>query len=196
MKKYLLIGLFLALFLINASLEVKEFPVNATLATSYYYIELSDKLADGIFFTNLTGSILNKQFPLTAGTSNNNATWNYDNSDPNKASGYWFFIGGNYPVDVCHKTKTNLCSNFNCSGINNTEIGIGNVSWSISEICDKENPSLIDSKRMKLSWEKIVENAINKKYCLRYWLNVPPGTPARNYSTKYLIEIVPKGKPC
>lgn len=192
-KLYLLLIFFIFL------LEIKEtktdvYPMNVSIA-GYYYILISDRLADGIWFTNSTGAEENLMYPLIAGTFFNNATFNYNQTD--KKTEYWVYVSSTN-TEICHGAKYNLCSNLTCIGYDNFEILIGNVSWSVSSINDAENPSLSNSFRMVLGYDnenKTKPNSQGYVY-LRYWLDVPAGFPPYNYSTIYQIQAIQEGGNC
>ncbi len=195
MKKLTLALIFLFFLLGIKETKTAVYPMNVSI-TQAYYILISDTLAEGIFFTNSTGAQQNVVYPLIAGTSYNNATWNYNASDPNKKTEYWVYVSQG--SEVCTGAKYNLCSNLTCIGYDNFEILIGNVSWSNSSINDAFNPSISSSIRMVLGYDnnnKVKPNAEGYVY-FRYWLDVPPGFPAYNYSTIYQVQAVPQGENC
>ncbi|MEM7825631.1 MAG: hypothetical protein QW412_02100 [Candidatus Aenigmatarchaeota archaeon] len=192
MKRVFLIFTFLILFFGIKEAKNESYPMNVSIVTSYYIV-ISDRLADGIWFTNLTGAKENIMYPLVAGTSFNNATFNYNLTD--KKTEYWVYVSSN-SIEICHGARYNLCSNLTCSGYNNFEILIGNVSWSFSHYNDANTPSLSNSSRMVLGYgNKIKPNSQGYVY-FRYWLDVPPGFPPYNYSTVYQIQAVPEGGSC
>ncbi|MEM5794557.1 MAG: hypothetical protein QXS48_05350 [Candidatus Aenigmatarchaeota archaeon] len=194
MKRWLLALIVLIFFLGLKETKTETYPINLTVR-GYYYIIISDKLADGIWFTNLTGARENVMYPLVAGTFFNNATFNYNKT--NQKTEYWIYVSS-LETEVCHGAKYNLCSNLTCLGYNNFEILIGNVSWSASHYNDVENPSIFDSTRMVLGYDNQKKTKPNSEgyIYLRYWLDVPPGFPAYNYSTIYQIQLVPQGGIC
>lgn len=203
MKKIIFLGIFLlfiSFFPSVLSFWEKEVVVNATLAELGYSIEISERLAEGIFFTNLTGSLINVQYPLMPGSKKNNATWNYDLNEPYRRSGYQIFVHGKIRIDICHGAETNLCSTPNCSGEGNVEINITNMVWSSSLIGNENNPSLTDYKHMTIGYDNYNKVAVGVKegdiVYLRYWLDVPPATPGGNYTTIYKIQAVPSGGKC
>ncbi|MCS7106290.1 MAG: hypothetical protein NZ942_03170 [Candidatus Aenigmarchaeota archaeon] len=195
MRKKLILALIFLIILIG----IKEtrttlYPMNVTIG-GYYYILISDKLAEGISFTNSSGARENIMYPLVAGTFFNNATFNYNRTT--KKTEYWVYVSS-LNTEICHGAKYNLCSNLSCIGYNNFEILIGNVSWSASHYNDEENPSLLNSKRMVLGYDNMNKTRPNSEgyVYLRYWLDVPAGFPAYNYSTIYQIQLVPEGGTC
>ncbi|MEM7826484.1 MAG: hypothetical protein QW451_02540 [Candidatus Aenigmatarchaeota archaeon] len=178
----------------------EELPViNASiLFVPYYYVIVSEKLSEGIFFTNETGAVENVQYPLTAGTTNNNAIWNY-----NKSSGkteYWIYFDGDVNGDICHGATNHLCSTPGCSGEGNVQINISNAKWSSSSRNDLYNPSLSNAVPFVIGFDnthKVFSNLKPKSFVyLRYWLDVPPATPASNFNTTYQLRVVMEGESC
>ena len=198
MNKIFITLIFLLIFLHIGKVVTDNpiLPMNASLI-NYYSITISDELAKGIWFTNLTGSVENIQYPLVAGTFKNNATFNYNKTD--QKTGYWIYESGNLKIDLCSGAKYNLCSNLTCYGGVNEEIDIGNVTWSSSSLNDVDNPSMSGSTSMVLGYDnsnKIVGLDPKSYAYLRYWLDVPSGYPPYNYSTIYQIQAVPAGDAC
>ncbi|MEM5855749.1 MAG: hypothetical protein QW472_05555 [Candidatus Aenigmatarchaeota archaeon] len=195
MRKKLVLALVVLIFFLGIKeTKTDTYPMNVSVG-GYYYIIISDRLAEGIWFTNSTGAEENIMYPLIAGSFFNNATFNYNRT--NKKTEYWVYVSS-LQAEVCHGAKYNLCSNLTCVGYNNFEILIGNVSWSASWYNDIENPSLFNSKRMVLGYDnenKTKPNSEGYVY-LRYWLDVPTGFPAYNYSTIYQVQLVPEGGTC
>ncbi|MEM5777118.1 MAG: hypothetical protein QXJ06_01580 [Candidatus Aenigmatarchaeota archaeon] len=167
-------------------------------STSFYYIQTSDKLSDGIFFTNSSGVLEKRQYPLQPGSSNNNAVWNYNTNDNTE---YWVYVFiYNTEISICHGAVHHLCSNPNCVGTDNYMIDISNAKWSKSFFNDKNNPSLQDAKPFSIGFDnqnKIAEN-LNSEATLyfRYWLDIPPGSSASIYNTSYQIMAVVGGYDC
>ncbi|MCD6371410.1 MAG: hypothetical protein J7L39_01710 [Candidatus Aenigmarchaeota archaeon] len=196
-----LIAFSLFLLIINISFgsryETDKVIVNVSLLPSEIIVEISDKLAEGIFFTNETGKEINVQYPVLPGSEMNSAVWNYNQSDENKKSSYWVRVLGGAKLDICHEALYNLCTNANCTGANNLEIDISNVLWSSSFFSDENNPSENQTSKLYLTTEKIARNLGPGTYLyLRYWLNVPPGTSGGNYTTLYRIQAVLSGETC
>jgi len=194
MKKLALALIILFFFLGIKETKTDTYPMNVSIA-GYYYIIISDRLAEGIWFTNSIGAKENVMYPLIAGTFFNNATFNY-NKTTNKTE-YWAYVSSSN-LEICNGAKYNLCSNLTCIGYDNFEILIGNVSWSASGLNDEQNPSLSNSIRMVLGYDnenKTKPNSEGYVY-FRYWLDVPPGFPAYNYSTIYQIQAVQEGGNC
>jgi hypothetical protein len=180
---------------INAQLPIMNVSI---VFVPHYYIIVSDKLWEGIFYTNETGAAENVQYPLLSGSENNNAVWNYNKS--NQKTEYWIFFGGNVAGDICHGATNHLCSNPGCLGADNVQINISYAKWSSSLTNDKDNPSLSVAKPFVIGFDN--ENKVsantqpNTIIYLRYWLTVPPATPAKNYNTTYQIRVVPAGESC
>ncbi len=199
MKKAIFLILLFSFIFLQTGKSIREtptLPMNLSVI-SFYSIEISDKLAEGILFTNLTGSELNVQYPLLAGSFDNNATFNYNKT--NQKTEYWVYVSGNMLVDICQGAKYNLCSNLTCVGPGNYEIYISNVTWNSSKINDAQNPSLLNSIPMVLGFDnnnKITQIQPGEYVYLRYWLDVPPNFPPYNYSTIYQVQAVPSGGTC
>ena len=174
-------------------------PMNATLTPQrFYWIKMSDKLAEGIFFTNKTGALLNIQYKLISGSADNDAIWNYNAS--NKKTEYWVWVNGNVKIDLCHGATNHLCTNPGCSGPGNYMIDISNVKWSSSLTNDENNPSLSNAVPFVIGFDnehKVVEGLQPPDdVYLRYWLDVPSNTPAYDYNTTYQIMAVIAGDTC
>lgn len=174
-----------------------EGTMNATLTPYlFYYIVLSEKLSEGIFFTNSTGASLNIQYPILSGSSGNNAVWN---SNQSGQTGYYVYINGNVGIDLCNGAVNHLCSTPGCSGTGNVLIDISNARWGSSLADDQSNPSSSGSTPFSIGYDnnnKIVRNVLNKNVYLRFWLSLPPNTPALNYNTTYQIKAVVNGDNC
>lgn len=201
MKLITLFLLFITCFTLFKGIKAeaeKVSVINASIIfVPYYYVIVSEKLSEGIFFTNATGAIENVQYPLTAGTSNNNAIWNYNKSSQTE---YWIYFDGKVNVDICHGATNNLCSTPGCSGQGNVEIDISNAKWSSSLSNNPYNPSLSDAKPFVIGFDnrnKVFSNLKPKSFVyLRYWLDVPPATPASSFNTTYQLRVVIEGESC
>jgi len=200
MKKMILILVFLLVLSqvgkCDFKVETSRYPMNVSLLT-FYSITISDQLAQGIWFTNLTGAQNNIQYPLVAGSFDNNATFNYNKTDY-KAE-YWAYVYGNMKVDICNGAKYNLCSQSNCTGGGNVEIGIGNVTWSSSSSGGIDSPSLSNAVSMTLGYDngnKVSGIDPNSYAYFRYWMDIPSNFPPYNFSTTYQIQAVPNGGTC
>lgn len=180
--------------------ESTNLPMNATLSpVSYYYIQTSEELSKGIFYTNETGANENIQYGLISGSLNNNAVWNYNKTT--QKTEYWvyaFVVGVN--IDICHGATNHLCTNPGCSGPNNYMIDISNAKWSRSFENDVNNPSLSDAVRFVLNFDdnnRVVNNlGSTLTIYLRYWLDVPSNTPPYDYNTTYQLMAVLSGGNC
>lgn len=194
-----LIGLMLTLSLFYYQESKAVNVMNATVTPYlYYYITISEKLSDGILFTNETGAYENVQYPLLSGSTNNNAVWNYNHS--NNRTEYFVYTSGSVNVDLCHGATNHLCSNPGCSGTDNVQINISNVKWSSSLTNDDNNPSLSNAVPFVIGYDnehKVASNlAPDSTVYLRYWLSLPPNTPALDYNTTYQIKAVISGESC
>jgi hypothetical protein len=199
--KWLYITTLLFLILLFFNIETKaELPViNVSIKfVPYYYIIISDKLWEGIFYTNETGAYENVQYPLLSGSENNNAVWNYNRSSLNTE--YWIFFGGNINGDICHGATSHLCSKPGCIGPDNVQINISYAKWASSLTNSFDSPNIRDAVPFVIGFDNVhkvsVNTQPNTKIYLRYWLTIPPNTPALNYNTTYQIRIVPAGESC
>lgn len=159
-------------------------------------ISISGNLSEGIFFTSLEGSKVNKQYDVNISTWNN-ATWNYNNtpSPGNYKTLYWIQNTGNVNEDFCMKANSDLiCSQGPCTGVS---IYINNVTWNNATINDQNTPSFDTTKRMSTSYTKIAYNVNVGSYIyLRFWLYVDIGKPSGIYNTTYSIRGVEAGTSC
>ncbi|MCD6371457.1 MAG: LamG domain-containing protein [Candidatus Aenigmarchaeota archaeon] len=156
-------------------------------------IEISPKLGEGILFTNYTGSLVNEQYPLDNMLVWNNATWNYNASDPSRRTEYWAKNTGTNLEDFCLKANSDLlCSSPSCTG---SSIGIENAAWSNSTTSD---PPFDTSRRLSLSYVKVAYNVQpNQVVYFRFWLNPEPNNiPSGIYNTTFSIKAVVAGDPC
>jgi len=163
-----------------------------TLTPYILSIEISQKLSEGIFFTNKTGGETNVQYDVDI-LQWNNATWNYNATS--KKTEYWINNTGTVPIDVCFKANSDLiCSQGTCIG---TTISIENVAWNNSTANDQSNPSYDTNKRLSLSYQKIAYNVQpGVKIYLRFWLYVPAGKPSGIYNATYAVKAVDFGVSC
>jgi len=193
---FLLFLLFVVFQIMAGAQESPTYPMNVSLI-SVYSLTISDKLAEGVWFTNETGYKVNIQYPLLSGSSDNNATWNYNATDDKTE--YWIYVSGSVLVDICNGAKDNLCSNPDCAGVDNEEIVIGNVTWNSTTTNDASYPSILSSIPMVKGYDntnKIFNIGSDTYVYLRYWLDIPPAYPAYNYSTIYKIQAVLAGETC
>lgn len=199
-KLFFFVFILLFLLFLPQKFTEAELPVmNVSIEfVPYYYIVISDKLWEGIFYTNETGKDENLQYPLTPGSSGNSAVWNYNKS--NKKTEYWVFFDGNVKGDICHGATNHLCSTPGCGGENNVQINISNAKWSSSLLNTEDEPSLSNAAPFVIGFDdkRKVYSSITPKTTiyLRYWLDVPPTTPALTYNTTYQIRVVPEGGSC
>ncbi|MEM5776846.1 MAG: hypothetical protein QXJ06_00160 [Candidatus Aenigmatarchaeota archaeon] len=195
----LIIVFFLLFFKTNESADITSIMNSSLEALSYYYIQTNDELSNGILFTNSTGLIDKKQYPLIPGSVNNNALWNYNGSE--QKTEYWIYIHvSNTGISLCHGATNHLCSNPGCIGDENYIIPINNAKWSKSFVNTQYEPSLINAIPFTIGFDnshKIVEYlAEDKTIYFRYWLDVPPSVPPYIYNTTYQIMAVVGGNDC
>jgi len=159
-------------------------------------ISISEKLSEGIFFTNKTGSILNKQENVNI-SDWNNASWNYNNtpSPGNLFTMYWIKNTGNVNEDFCIKANSDLtCNTGACAG---QSISIDNVVWNNDTSNSATTPSFDTTKKMSTSYSKVGYSITPNSYIyLRFWLYVPPGKPSGKYNTTFSIQAVQEGGSC
>ena len=170
-------------------------PVN-TFEIESLSISLSEKLSEGIFFTNLQGSQTNEQLDVDVAAWNN-GTWNYNNtpSPGTLKTEYWIKNTGNVNEDFCLKANTNLyCNEGACNGVS---ISIDNVAWNNATNNDQDTPSYGTSKRLSLSYIKVGRNITPGNYVyLRFWLYVPSGKPSGRYNTTFSVKGISEGSSC
>ena len=158
-------------------------------------IETSEKLTEGIFFTNKTGSEQNVQYNCEINTWNN-ATWNYNATDTSRITEYWIKNTGTAPEDFCMKANSDLeCSGGACgSGVS---ISIDNVAWNNDTVNNETNPVYDTTKRLSTSYQKVAYNVEPNSYVyLRFWLFVPSDKPSGIYNTTYSVKAVESGESC
>lgn len=176
-----------------------DMKMNATLNPRFFYhIELSNKLSEGIFFTNQTGRDDNIQYKLISGTNDNEAIWNYNGTDHTE---YYISVTAyDLTVDLCQGATNHLCTNPNCTGLDNNIIFINNTKWSSSHLNNVNDPSLADSNIFTLDFDNTnrvgVDLGLRDRVYMRYWLDVPPNTPAYDFNTTYQIMGVSHGDNC
>jgi len=191
---------FIILVLLLRTNTSADLVMNSSLTPQYFYfVQTSDELSRGIFFTNSTGSLENKQYPLISGTKNNNAVWNYNRTS--QKTEYWVYVYlQNTEINLCHGAVNHLCSNPNCSGDDNYIIPIDNAKWSKSYVNDQYNPSLSDAVPFVIGFDNNNKLASGLRepatIYLRYWLDVPPNSPPYAYNTTYQIMAVVSGYDC
>ncbi|MEM5801141.1 MAG: NosD domain-containing protein [Candidatus Aenigmatarchaeota archaeon] len=185
--------------LFNSTIETvnQSKTVEIILFQKILTISLSQKLSEGIFFTNINGSKNNTQLPIEVDKWNN-ATWNYNNTPQpgDKKTLYWIYNDGNVNQDFCIKANADLtCNEGSCIG--NT-IPIMNVAFTNSTQNDQQNPSFSEQNRLSTSFIKIATNVQPGEYrYFRFWLygNLT-GKPSGIYNTTYTVRNVESGSAC
>ncbi|MCS7106427.1 MAG: hypothetical protein NZ942_03860, partial [Candidatus Aenigmarchaeota archaeon] len=183
-------------YLCNAS-ETQNFTRSAILAPlkvnpGYIQLTLSPELSKGIFYTNLTGSMLNVQFDVDINAWNN-ATFNYNATS--KKTEYWIRNDGTYEIDLCQKASSNMVCEAPC----NYYIYIGNVSWSNSTLNNETYPSFSTLYPLTLDYsgnKSAYSLAPGQYLYLRFWFFVPPYVPSGKYNTTIIFKAVEVGNPC
>ncbi|MEM5794554.1 MAG: right-handed parallel beta-helix repeat-containing protein, partial [Candidatus Aenigmatarchaeota archaeon] len=186
-------------YLCNAS-ETQNYTQSAILAPlkvspGFISLTFSPELTKGIFYTNLTGSLLNIQFNVDINAWNN-ATWNYNATD--KKTEYWIRNDGTYEVDICQKASSNMLCYDECANPS-YEIYIGNVSWSNSTLNDEANPSFSTLYPLTLDYSEnksAYSLAPGQYLYLRFWLFVPSYVPSGKYNTSIIFKAVEAGNSC
>lgn len=153
------------------------------VSISYYYaISLSDNLADGIDFGNITS------LPAT----DLNATDNHNGA--NSTTTMWVLLSNdsNVNIDVCTRAQGPL----NTTG--GAEIGLGNYTWSDSLTTTGSLPSGPSTTAYTTSFAKgnSVNIAPSSKGYYRYWLDVPVGQAAGTYTNTVEYKAVYTGAGC
>ncbi|MBU5689417.1 MAG: hypothetical protein KQA41_04305, partial [Candidatus Aenigmarchaeota archaeon] len=185
--------------LFNSTIETvnQSKTVEIILFQKILTMSLSQKLSEGIFFTNINGSKNNTQLPIEVDKWNN-ATWNYNNTPQpgDKKTLYWIYNDGNVNQDFCIKANADLtCNEGSCIG--NT-IPIMNVAFTNSTQNDQQNPSFSEQNRLSTSFIKIATNVQPGEYrYFRFWLygNLT-GKPSGIYNTTYTVRNVESGSAC
>jgi hypothetical protein len=185
-------------YLCNAS-ETQNFTQSALLSPlkvnpGTISLTISPELTKGIFYTNLTGSLLNIQYNVEVNKWNN-ASWNYNASS--QKTEYWIKNDGTFPIDICQKANSNMvCQDPWCGSY---EIYIGNVSWSNSTLNDASNPSFSTLYPLTLDYSGN-KSAYNLEpgstIYLRFFFFVPPYVPSGKYNTSIVFKAVEAGNPC
>ena len=158
-------------------------------------MQISDRLTEGVFFTNRTGAETNVQYNVEINEWNN-ATWDYNSTSANKTTEYWIKNMGTGSEDICMKGTGDLqCVGGLCgSGVN---ISIDNVGWNNDTVNNATWPSYDTTKRLSTSYQKVAYGLGPDSYIyLRFWLFVPTGKPSGTYNTTYSARAVEAGTSC
>lgn len=154
------------------------------VAISYYYaITLSNNLADGIDFGNITSLPAN----------NLNATDNNNGANSTTTMYVHESNDSNVNIDLCHRAQGPL------STIANDTIGLGNYTWSDSLTNTSTLPSgppgtnTFNTTLAKGNNNNIAPNG-NGFY--RYWLDIPVGQAAGTYTNTVEYKAVYTGAGC
>lgn len=182
MKKERLLFIFVALFLFSIAMfliqnipEVKitgyaieESTVSNVTISKSLSIDLSTNLSEGILF----GS-------KPPGSTNVNATHNYDGASSGSSMYVNVSVDSNTAVDFCIKSNDDLRT----SGAD--IIGIGNETYANNvTTTDADNPSLSDKVSLnKTDYVKAGNNiSIGSQSYFRFWLDVPAGQASGDYN--------------
>jgi parallel beta-helix repeat protein len=185
--------------LFNYTIEVvnQSKTVEIILFEKIISMMISDKLAEGIFFTSINGSVNNTQLPIQSDRWNN-ATWNYNNtpSPGDYKTLYWIHNEGNVNQDFCIKANDDLvCSQGECTS---NKIPIFNVAFTNSTQNNENYPMFNESARLNTSFIKIAQNVQPDQYVyFRFWLygNLT-GKPSGIYNTTFTVKNVESGTSC
>ncbi|MBU5689538.1 MAG: right-handed parallel beta-helix repeat-containing protein [Candidatus Aenigmatarchaeota archaeon] len=183
--------------LFNSTIEY----VNQSKTIQIYFekilsVTLSNRLSEGIFFTNSVGSQTNTQGDIDI-TRWNNGTWNYNNTPQpgNLKTLYWVYNSGNTPQDICLKANADLtCSQGACA--TNT-ISVTNIAYTNSTYNNATHPVYATTNTLSLSYVKVAENVQpGQYYYFRFWLYGPIGKPSGIYNTTFSVRNVESGSSC
>jgi len=181
------------LFSFAQSDEQGPYPMNLSISTSIA-ITISNRLAQGIFYTNDTGSASNVQYPVNTGQAEN-ATWNYGGG----TGGTFYNItnAGTTAEDICGKASTNLTCSPLTPGCGSNTILLTNSTWSNSTT---STPAYPGSNIWTGSYNTVNLTAIalpkSNTIHVRYWLNVPANIDSGTYNTTFAYCAVESGQPC
>ncbi len=169
--------LLLALTLVSAQQE--QTTISNVTVNKYVAIGLSTNLTEGILFGT-----------LDPGTSDNNATHNYDG--PGGETTYWVAISSdsNVNVDICIKDNAPLTRSGGSETIPNS-----NYTWNCST---SATAPALPGTAISTSYAKTDCTGIgggNNAY-FRFWLDIPAGQVPGDYNNTVYFKGVEAGQSC
>lgn len=173
-----IIGAFL-LTLILAKAQQEQITISNVTVNKYVAIGLSTNLTEGILFGT-----------LDPGTSDNNATHNYDGEQGGTT--YWVAISSdsNVNVDICIKDNAPLTKLGGTETIPNE-----NYTWNCST--SQTTPAL-PGTAMGTTYTKTACTNIQKgdNAYFRFWLDIPAAQAPGNYNNTVYFKGVEAGQSC
>ncbi len=173
-------------------------PLNASILQPIC-VQISENLSTGIFFTNLTGSIQNKQYPISNMKVWNNATWNYVGGSG--GTEYWvsYCSGNTINMTVYQAVCGDLSDgqgHYMLVAFDNTagnEKGLGFVNGTSTSPGNNPQYGPSGPNQYFLIADEVGPGG-NAPVYLRFWLNPEPDNlPSGNYTTTYIIKAVEVG---
>ncbi len=162
------------------SAEITPITANATIEV-YLAIAMSSNLSNGIGF----GS-------LSPGTSNNNATDNYNGNGTNSTTYIEVSSDSNVNVDFCLKANTDL-KNGTDKYIEITNLTFANASTTVLG-----SPSQSDATKVSATSDTAAGGAIaggGRNY-YRFWLDIPTDSPPLLYNNTITFTAVQEATTC
>lgn len=170
------------------------YPMNMSI-TQTIALTLSSKLAEGIFYTNVTGAQSNVQYSLSTSTTANNATWNWLSGTG--VTYYNISNGGNTNEDICGIANAVITCSPATPGCGSNNIQLGNATWVNGT---SSNPGSSGTNIWVTAYGSANKTATSLAQAgvihLRYWLSVPANLPAGTYNTTFTYCAVEAGQAC
>jgi len=150
--------------------------------TAYFAVTLSDNLGEGVAFST-----------VTAGTSNNNATDNYNNDSSGSSMYLIVSNNSNIFVDACVKADDHLRR---ADDEQAPVLDISNLLWANSTTATSiSTPDITNAPSMTTSFApagREIDPGDNNYY--RFWLSVPMSQPGGTYNNTIEIEAAQTGQ--
>ena len=169
-------------------------PMNVSISTTIA-LTVSDNLTAGIFYTNITGSENNVQYPVDADNTHN-ATWNYLGG----TGGTQYYINNNGTTgeDICGEAVTVLTCSPSTPQCGSETIGLGNATWSnntqaTTPAYPAPNIWTTDSTNANSTAKNLAKSGT---IYTRYWLYVPNYVSTGTYNTTFKYCAVVSGSSC
>ncbi len=147
----------------------------------YYAIDLSENLDNGITFDL-------PELPL--GTTNNNATDNYNGAESNTTMYVIFSEDSNVNIDMCTAASGPFST-----GV--SEISESNMKWSDDMTNNATLPDMSSASSYSTEFASgagDLDPGTNAYY--RFWLDVPPATPPGDYNNTIIFKAVQQNTGC